>query len=85
MTTYQPLVKSVVLSTQTKNNDSELVQLIVTLQDATQLRLIRGDGIKSITRLLSIPCPICRKDFYCKCFDRFVEEIDGQVEEKDWK
>ncbi|WP_195571494.1 hypothetical protein [Paenibacillus sp. 1001270B_150601_E10] len=80
---YQPIVKHVDASDD--NQSVGLKQLVVTMHDGTQLRLFNNNGKKTINRLLTIPCPICRKDFYCKCFDRFVDVIDEQVPEENWK
>lgn len=82
---YQPTVKHKRLSEANLDKNASLGQIVVTLQDSTQLRIINNDGKKTITRLLTMPCPICRKDFFCKCFDRYVDVIDEQLEESDWQ
>ena len=82
---YQPIVKHKRLCDANQEKGTTLGQIVVTLQDGTQLRIINNDGKKSITRLLTMPCPICRKDFFCKCFDRYVETVDDQLEESDWQ
>ncbi|MGZ9585988.1 hypothetical protein [Paenibacillus marinisediminis] len=82
---YQPIVKHKRLSEANLDRNMNLGQIVVTLQDGTQLRIINNNGTKSITRLLTKPCPICRKDFFCSCFDSYVESIDEQLEEMDWQ
>ncbi|MCE5171348.1 hypothetical protein LQV63_18775 [Paenibacillus profundus] len=75
--TYEPIVKE---KTLIERNDSEnLYQVKVKLQDGTLCRVFYNHGEKSISRLLTIPCPICRKDFICKCLNRFADQIDSQV------
>ncbi len=80
---YQPIVKRAQLSDH--NPETNLSQLVLTLHDGTQLRLFDNNGKKMINRLLTMPCPICRKDFYCNCFNRFVDVIDEQLSKEDWK
>ena len=84
---YQPTVKHARLSDSNEDviNKADLGQIVVTLVDGTQLRIINNHGKKTINRLQTMPCPICRKDFFCKCFDRYVDVIDEQLDEKDWQ
>ncbi|WP_374017944.1 hypothetical protein ABU162_28325 [Paenibacillus thiaminolyticus] len=74
---YQPIVKEKTLIE--RNDEDNLYQVKVKLQDGTQCRVIYNKGAITISRLLSIPCPICRKDFICLCLNRFAEQIDSQV------
>jgi len=69
------------------NEELGLYQFIVTFKDRTKARVfMRKDPtwkITAINRLLNIPCTICRKDYYCKCFERHSVDIESQLVEGD--
>jgi hypothetical protein len=38
----------------------------------------------NISRLLKTPCPVCRKDFICKCMEAFTADFEGQMLGNEW-
>lgn len=75
--TYEPIVKEKTLIE--RNDADNLYQVKVRLQDGTLCRVFYNHGAKHVSRLLTIPCPICRKDFICKCMSRFADQLDEQI------
>lgn len=65
------------------NEELGLYQFIVTFTDRSKARVfMRKDpdwNFTSVNRLLNIPCTICRKDYYCKCFERHSQDIAHQL------
>lgn len=60
-------------------------QFLVTFADKTKCRIFYDKNpdwkISSVTRLLTVPCPICRRDYYCSCLDRFTDEIHREIQD----
>ncbi|MBP2000562.1 hypothetical protein J2Z69_001593 [Paenibacillus shirakamiensis] len=78
---YRPIVNKV---TEASNNDKDgLYEFMVNMEDGTQTRVFYQRypewKLTNISRLLRNPCPICRKDFICKCMDNFTADIHNQL------
>jgi hypothetical protein len=60
-------------------------QFLVTFADKTQCRVFYSKNpdwkLDSVTRLLTVPCPICRRDYFCNCLDRFTDVIDREIKD----
>jgi hypothetical protein len=69
------------------NEELGLYQFIVTFHDQSKARaFFRKDGdwkLTNVNRLLNVPCPICRKDYYCKCYEKNSAEIERQLVDGD--
>lgn len=65
------------------NEELGLYQFILTFTDQSKARVfVHKDPewrITAINRLLNIPCTICRKDYYCKCFEKYIPDIEQQL------
>jgi hypothetical protein len=68
------------------NEKEGMFQYVVTLSDQSKHRLFLTKNPKwklnNINRLLNIPCPICRKDYYCKCMDRHLAAFEDEFTDK---
>lgn len=80
---YQPKVtEATIVSHNTKNG---LYEVVVKLEDRTHCRLIYetlADGKKvatNISRLLKVPCPICKRDYLCHCMTPYLGVIGNQA------
>lgn len=83
---YRPNVTNV---TKAGSNDKAgLYEFIVKLADGTECRVFYNRNPKwqlsNISRLQKTPCPVCRKDFICKCMDQFSGDIASQIEDGQW-
>ncbi|TMV48158.1 hypothetical protein FE783_19620 [Paenibacillus mesophilus] len=60
-------------------------QFLVTFADKSKCRIFYDKNpdwkISNITRLLTVPCPICRRDYFCNCLDRFTDEIHREIQD----
>ncbi|RXZ77075.1 hypothetical protein EBB07_32845 [Paenibacillaceae bacterium] len=78
---FKPVIKQIEASDQ--NEDTGLHQFIITLSDHSKCRLFFSKNpdwkIIGVNRLLNIPCPICRKDYYCNCMSNYAQEFEQQV------
>ncbi|MBD2860479.1 MULTISPECIES: hypothetical protein [Paenibacillus] len=65
------------------NEKAGLYQFLATFSDKTKARVFYTKNpdwkITSITRLLTVPCPICRKDYFCNCLERFSDTIHNEI------
>ncbi|USB34103.1 hypothetical protein [Paenibacillus sp. YPG26] len=78
---YRPIVENV---TEASSNQKDgLYEFIVKMVDGTKCRVFYHRfpewKLTNISRLLQSPCPICRKDFICKCMDNFAGDIGQQI------
>lgn len=68
------------------NDKSNLYQYVVTLHDRSKYRLFLTKApdwkLTSANRLLNIPCPMCRKDYYCKCMDKHLDKLEIEFQSK---
>ncbi|MNJ65432.1 hypothetical protein D3C77_614440 [compost metagenome] len=83
---YRPSVDNV---TKASSNDKEgLYEFIVTMADGTACRVFFHRDpewrLTNISRLQRTPCPVCRKDFICKCMDQFSGVIRQQIDDGQW-
>lgn len=64
------------------NEKTKLYQYVVTLHDKSKYRLFLSKNpewnLQSANRLLNIPCPMCRKDYYCKCMDKHLDKLEAE-------
>jgi hypothetical protein len=67
------------------NEKAGLYQFIVTFADQSKGRLFYSKNpdwkLINVSRLLNVPCPMCRKDYYCKCLEYYSQELDQEVRE----
>ncbi|GGA37289.1 hypothetical protein [Paenibacillus physcomitrellae] len=86
MSSYKPSVDNVILAS--SNEKDGLYEFIVHMVDGTECRVFYNRTpewkLTNISRLQKTPCPVCRKDFICKCMDSFTGEIDQQMNEGQW-
>ncbi|QYR19537.1 hypothetical protein KZ483_16645 [Paenibacillus sp. sptzw28] len=77
-------IKSLVVAD--SNVESGLYHFVATLSDNTQCRLIYSKNpdwkIIGVNRLLNVPCPICRKDYYCNCMGKYANEFEQEIIDK---
>lgn len=83
---YKPSIANV---TKASSNDKDgLYEFIIKLADGTECRAFfhRHPQWKMthISRLLKTPCPICRKDFICKCMESYMADFEGQMVGNEW-
>ncbi|GAA0133383.1 hypothetical protein YSY43_02230 [Paenibacillus sp. YSY-4.3] len=83
---YRPSVQNV---TKASSNEKEgLYEFIVTMADGTACRVFFHRNpewrLTGVSRLQRTPCPVCRKDFICKCMDKFSGEILQQIDDGQW-
>ncbi|EFM12713.1 MULTISPECIES: hypothetical protein [Paenibacillus] len=68
------------------NKKEKIYQLIVTLDDKSITRFfLKKDPewqLIDVARLLNIPCPVCRKDYYCSCMKRHLPRLEEQFKSK---
>ncbi|HUC91215.1 MAG TPA: hypothetical protein VMS09_04195 [Paenibacillus sp.] len=69
-----------------KNEKTGLYQFVATLPDQSKVRLFMSKNpkwkLEDVNRLLNNPCPICRKDYYCKCMERHMSSLEASAIEK---
>jgi hypothetical protein len=69
-----------------RNEKNGLFEVLAVLEDRTQCRLVfetleNGETRAThISRLHREPCPICKRDYICKCVERFRDEIADQAD-----
>ncbi|QWU17332.1 hypothetical protein SAMN04487895_104284 [Paenibacillus sophorae] len=83
---YKPVITNV---TKASSNDKDgLYEFIIKLADGTECRAFYHRlpewRMTNISRLLKTPCPICRKDFICKCMEAFTGELEDQMIGDNW-
>ncbi|ANY67360.1 hypothetical protein ABEW34_14725 [Paenibacillus algorifonticola] len=78
-------IKNVILAD--KDLASGLYQFIMTLSEGSKARLFYSQKpvwrLTGVTRMLNVPCPLCRKDYYCNCFEKNIAHFNQQIIEKD--
>ncbi|MFX3635346.1 MAG: hypothetical protein ACE3L7_17780 [Candidatus Pristimantibacillus sp.] len=79
-------IKSVTLAD--KDLGSGLFQYIMTLSEGSKARLFYSKNpewkLTGVTRMLNVPCPLCRKDYYCNCFEKNAAHFEHQLAEQDF-
>ena len=83
---YRPSITNV---TKASSNDKEgLYEFIIKLADGTECRAFYNRfpewKMTNISRLLKTPCPVCRKDFICKCMESFTADFEEQMTGDEW-
>ncbi|GGN99370.1 hypothetical protein [Saccharibacillus kuerlensis] len=68
------------------NEKDGLYEYVLHLEDGTMCRTFynrfpEGWRMTHVSRLLKTPCPICRKDYICNCFEKFKGELDAQMKD----
>ncbi|MFC4775583.1 hypothetical protein ACFO9Q_02145 [Paenibacillus sp. GCM10023252] len=70
------------IQTSDVNEKSGLYQYVVTTVDQSKYRLFLTKDpdwkLKDVNRLLNFPCPVCRKDYYCKCANKHMPELEAE-------
>ena len=83
---YRPNIVNVTKAGSNENDG--LYEFIVNLADGTECRVFYNRlpnwRLTNVSRLQKTPCPVCRKDFLCKCMDKFSDDIHQQIEEGQW-
>lgn len=83
---YRPNVENVIKAG--SNEKDGLYEFIVKLADGTECRVFYHRfpewRLTNISRLQKTPCPVCRKDFICRCMENFTGDIGRQLEEEQW-
>lgn len=83
---YRPNVENVTMAG--SNEKEGLYEFIVKLADGTECRVFYHRfpewRLTNISRLQKTPCPVCRKDFICKCMDNFSGDIERQITDEQW-
>lgn len=83
---YRPNVVNVTKAGSNENDG--LYEFIVKMADGTACRVFYHRfpkwRLSNVSRLQKTPCPVCRKDFICKCMDKFSADIHRQMEEGQW-
>ena len=84
MSSYRPIVDNVIKAS--SNEKEGLYEFIVHLADGTECRIFYNSvpewQLTNISRLQKTPCPVCRKDFICKCMDSFASDIHAQLQDQ---
>ncbi|AJY76401.1 hypothetical protein [Paenibacillus beijingensis] len=62
------------------NAKTGLYQVLVKLRDGSQCRVFYNNKEATVNRLQTTPCPICRRDYYCNCLDKFTDQITSQID-----
>ncbi|MBJ6363201.1 hypothetical protein ACFOQM_18440 [Paenibacillus sp. GCM10012307] len=82
--TFKPVIKEIVASD--RNEENGLHQFVVTLTNQAKCRLFFSKNpdwkIIGVNRLLNMPCPICRKDYYCNCMSNYASDFEQQIIEQ---
>lgn len=83
---YRPIVANM---TKAGSNEKEgIYEFNLYLADGTQCRTFFSSvpdwKMTNISRLQKTPCPVCRKDFICKCMEKFSDELHVQIKEGQW-
>ncbi|WP_036720284.1 hypothetical protein [Paenibacillus sp. JCM 10914] len=83
---YRPQIADV---TTAGSNDKEgLYEFIIHTADGTDIRVFYSRfpewKLTALSRLGKVPCPVCRKDFICKCMEKFSHEFDQQMNDGQW-
>lgn len=67
------------------NEELGQYQFVATFADKTKCRIFYEKNpdwkVTSITRLLAVPCPICRRDYFCNCLDRRTDDIHREIQD----
>ncbi|MGF7046521.1 hypothetical protein J2T13_000997 [Paenibacillus sp. DS2015] len=83
---YRPIISNM---TEASSNEKDgLYEFIVKMVDGTECRTFYTRNpewkMTNINRLQKTPCPVCRKDFICKCMNSFEGVIQQQIDDNDW-
>lgn len=83
---YKPVITNV---TKAGSNDKDgLYEFIIKLADGTECRAFYSRypawRMTNVSRLLKTPCPICRKDFICRCMEAFTGDLEDQMIGDNW-
>lgn len=83
---YRPIISNM---TEASSNEKDgLYEFIINLVDGTECRTFYTRypewKMTYISRLQKTPCPVCRKDFICKCMDNFAGVFQQQINDNNW-
>lgn len=83
---YRPSIAK--LQVASKNEKDGLYEFTMKLVDGTQCRVFYSKSpdwkMTAISRLQKTPCPVCRKDFICKCMDQWSGDLHQQMINDEW-
>ncbi|MCW3793655.1 hypothetical protein [Paenibacillus sp. LS1] len=70
------------------NKEDGLYEFKMNLVDGTKCRVFYTRSpewkMTNISRLQKTPCPVCRKDFICKCMDQWASDLHQQMIDDQW-
>ncbi|WP_336759550.1 hypothetical protein [Paenibacillus sp. USHLN196] len=70
------------------NKEDGLYEFKMNLVDGTKCRVFYSRSpewkMTNISRLQKTPCPVCRKDFICKCMDQWATDLHHQMIDDQW-
>ncbi len=83
---YRPQISNVTKAG--SNVEEGLYEFIISLADGTECRVFYNRfpewKMTNVSRLGKTPCPVCRKDFICKCMEKFSVDLDQQMKDGGW-
>ena len=81
---YRPSIAQ--LQVASKNVKDGLYEFTLQLVDGTKCRVFYSKSpdwkMTAISRLQKTPCPVCRKDFICKCMDQWSGDLHQQMSDE---
>ncbi|MDO7907288.1 hypothetical protein Q5741_12815 [Paenibacillus sp. JX-17] len=86
MSSYKPSI--VDLKKAGINEKDGLYEFTMNLADGTACRVFYQRNpewkLMNVSRLQKTPCPVCRKDYICKCMDQYEGELNRQMQDDQW-
>ncbi|CAH1203475.1 MULTISPECIES: hypothetical protein [Paenibacillus] len=83
---YRPSIATLQIAS--KNEKDGLYEFTMKLVDGTHCRVFYSRTpewkLTNISRLQKTPCPVCRKDFICKCMDQYAADLHQQMMDDQW-
>ncbi|PQP82827.1 hypothetical protein C0Q44_15700 [Paenibacillus sp. PCH8] len=83
---YRPRIADLELAS--GNEKDGLYEFKMKLVDGTKCRIFYSRSpewkLTHISRLQKTPCPVCRKDFICKCMDQWATDLHQQMIDDQW-
>ncbi|MFM9276807.1 hypothetical protein [Paenibacillus jiagnxiensis] len=86
MSSYRPNIVNIKKAS--SNEKEGLYEFTMYLADGTECRVFYQRypewTMTSISRLQKTPCPVCRKDYICKCIEQYTSDLEQQLQENNW-
>jgi hypothetical protein len=81
---YQPKVIDVKVVSENPQNG--FIEVVAELHDRNRCRVVfetdPNTGVRkatNVSRLYTVPCGVCKKDYLCYCLNRYLDEIGEQA------